>query len=54
MIGRIDEKRWSAVITYRGASVRLMSGSSPFGEHARRRSQNMNAGDFDKNFDDGV
>ena len=25
MIGRIDEKHWSAVITYRGASVRLIS-----------------------------
>ena len=25
MIGRIDDKHWSAVITYRGASVRLIS-----------------------------
>jgi uncharacterized DUF497 family protein len=25
MIGRIDEKHWSAVITHRGASVRLIS-----------------------------
>jgi len=25
MIGRIDEEHWSAVITYRGASVRLIS-----------------------------
>jgi uncharacterized DUF497 family protein len=25
MIGRIDEERWSAVITHRGASVRLVS-----------------------------
>ncbi|MEI6804013.1 MAG: BrnT family toxin [Burkholderiales bacterium] len=25
VIGRIDQKRWSAVITYRGANIRLIS-----------------------------
>ncbi|MHB0873961.1 MAG: type II toxin-antitoxin system BrnA family antitoxin [Acidithiobacillus ferrooxidans] len=50
LIGKIGDKHWLAVVTYRDARIRLISvRRSP----ARRRLSSMKAKEFDKKFEEG-
>lgn len=50
VIGRIADKHWSAVVTYRGEEC----GSSRFEGPGTRRFERMDAAEFDKKFDEGL
>jgi uncharacterized DUF497 family protein len=49
VVGQIDDKHWSVVVTYRGSRVRIISAR----RSRKRRWRCMKAGEFDQKFDDG-